>query len=147
MHPGGMGCTERAITLLDWSCWESGFEVALGVPVLTLFSVSSAVRGRGQRTAETPSNPKVTQLGKSHQWGGNHPDAEITPHGLPGRARMSRHGWGIIGLIWKRQGGFSDCPPCFPPHPTPTPQYVSLAANGQEPGEGAGTAQAGTSHP
>lgn len=63
MHPGGMGCTERAITLLDWSSWESGFEVALGVPVLTLFSVSSAVRGRGQRTAETPSNPKVTQLG------------------------------------------------------------------------------------
>ena len=110
-------------TGVSWSSWESGFEVALGVPMLTLFSVSSAVRGRGQRTAETPSNPKVTQLGKSHQWGGNHPDAEITPHGLPGRARMSRHRWGIIGLIWKRQGGFSDRPPCFPPHP-PAPHNM-----------------------
>lgn len=50
-------------------------------------------------------------------------------------------GWGTVGLMWKRQSGLSDCPPC------PVPNCVSLAANGQEPGEGAGTAQAGAGHP
>lgn len=69
---------------------ESGLRVVLVVPILTLFSVSPASKRQGTEKCETPSNSKLTQLGKSHQLGGNRPDVEITLHRLPARARMSK---------------------------------------------------------
>lgn len=61
------------------------------MPVLTLFSVFSAVRCRGQGTAEVPSDPKLTPVVEKLPVWRNRLDAEITLHGLPGKARMSEH--------------------------------------------------------
>lgn len=63
----------------------------------SLSLVSSPVRSRGQGLLR-PSDPKPTLVGKSHQWGGSCPDAEITVCGPPGRARVSEQRAGNHGL-------------------------------------------------
>lgn len=61
-----VGCTERAITLVDWRSEAPGsWGVRLPCGFLcSLCSVSSAVRDRGQGTAETPEDPKLTPVGE-----------------------------------------------------------------------------------
>lgn len=93
-HPGGMGCTDRAITLVYWkypgSSSELGFEVALQVPVLCCGS----------------SDPKLTALEAKSPVGrglsrGDGPDAELTVHGLPGRTKGSEQ---KVGNCWLQVG-------------------------------------------
>lgn len=65
-HLKAVGCTERDTTVVDQKSeapGSQGMQLPCGC-LCSLCSVSSALRGRGQGTADAPGDPKLTLAGE-----------------------------------------------------------------------------------